>query len=63
MIVNKMEKRLRPPQINLKTYIPKVIMLANGKKMVVREAKREETSVLLETIFHLLRSKKIFMIL
>lgn len=60
MIINEMEKRLRPPQIKLKPYPPKVIMLANGKKMVVREAKREETGVLLETIFPLIGVQKDF---
>ena len=60
MIVNEMEKRLRPPQIKLKPYPPKVVMLASGEKMVVREAKREETGVLLETIYPLIGVPKDF---
>ena len=35
-------------------YPPKVITLANGQKMVVREAKREEIGVLLETVHPLM---------
>jgi hypothetical protein len=50
MIVDEMEKKLRPPELPLKPYPAKVITLANGEKMVVREAKREETAVLLETV-------------
>jgi hypothetical protein len=35
-------------------YPPKAITLASGEKMVVREVRREETAVLLETIFPLI---------
>ncbi len=50
MIIDEMEKKLRPPELELKPYPPKVITLANGEKMVVREAQREEVGVLLETV-------------
>jgi hypothetical protein len=54
MIIDELEKKLRPPEIQLKPYPPKVITLANGGKMVVREAKREEIGVLLETVHPLM---------
>jgi len=54
MIINELEKKLRPPEIILDLYPPKVITLANGQKMVVREAKREEIGVLLETVHPLM---------
>jgi hypothetical protein len=54
MIVEEMEKKLRPPDMQLKSYPSKVITLANGEKMVVREAKREEIGVLLDTVHPLM---------
>jgi len=54
MIVDELEKKLRPPEITLKPYPPKIITLANGEKMVVREANRDEIGVLLETIHPLM---------
>ena len=45
-----MEKKLRPPEVELKPYPPKVITLASGEKMVVREAHRDEVGVLLGTV-------------
>ncbi len=50
MALDEMEKKLRPPEIALKPYPAKVITLASGEKMVVREAKREEIGVLLGTV-------------
>jgi hypothetical protein len=50
MALDEMEKTLRPPEIPLKPYPPKVITLASGEKMVVREARREEVGVLLGTV-------------
>ncbi len=50
MAIDEMEKKLRPPEIELKPYPAKVITLASGEKMVVREAKREEIGVLLGTV-------------
>ncbi|GAB1481426.1 hypothetical protein MASR2M78_02410 [Treponema sp.] len=54
MALDEMEKKLRPPEIVLKPYPPKVITLASGEKMVVREAKREEIGALLGTVFPLI---------
>ena len=50
MALDEMEKQLRPPEIELKPYPPKVITLASGERMVVREAKREDIGVLLGTV-------------
>ena len=50
MALDEMEKQLRPPEIVLKPYPPKVITLASGERMVVREAKREDIGVLLGTV-------------
>jgi hypothetical protein len=54
MAIDEMEKKLRPPEIELKPYPPKVITLASGEKMVVREAKREEVGALLGTVHPLI---------
>ena len=54
MIIDELEKKLRPPEIELKPYPPKVITLASGEQLVVREAKREEVGVLLGTIHPLM---------
>jgi hypothetical protein len=54
MIIDDLEKKLRPPEMGMVPYPPKVITLASGEKMVVREVKREETAVLLETILPLI---------
>ena len=50
MLVDELEKKLRPPAMELKPYPPKAVTLANGQKMVVREAQREEIEVLLDTV-------------
>jgi hypothetical protein len=50
MLIDDLEKKLRPPELALKPYPPKVITLASGQKMVVREAHREEIEVLLDTV-------------
>jgi len=55
MILDEMEKKLRPPELELKPYPPKVITLADGQKMVVRECQREEIGVLLESVFPLMQ--------
>jgi hypothetical protein len=48
-----LETVLRPPQLPMTPYTPKVIMLANGKWMVVRQAER---SVGLRSRQHLSRA-------
>ncbi len=45
-----LESVLRPPEIYQAPYPPKVITLANGKKMVVREACRDDVPVLLDAV-------------
>ena len=54
MAIDAMEMKLRPPEIQLKPYPPKLITLASGEKMVVREAKREEVGALLGTVYPLI---------
>ena len=54
MALDAMEMKLRPPEIVLKPYPPKLITLASGEKMVVREAKREEVGALLGTVYPLI---------
>jgi len=60
MAIDEMERSLRPPADELKPYPPKVITLASGEKMVVREAKREEIGVLLGTVHPLMGVPKDF---
>lgn len=60
MALDEMEKMLRPPEIELKPYPPKVIALASGERMVVREAKREEVGILLGTVAPLMGVPKDF---
>jgi len=60
MIIDEMEKKLRPPEIALKPYPPKMITLTNGEVMVVREVHRNEAAIILETISPLIGVKKDF---
>src|SRR5512142_1827704 len=50
-----LESVLRPPELPMKPYPPKVITLANGKKMVVREECRDDVPVLLDAVRPTLR--------
>lgn len=45
-----LEAVLRPEQLPMAPYPPKVITLANGKKMVVRQAKREDVPAILHSV-------------
>ncbi len=45
-----LEKVLRPIQYEMPPYPPKVITLANGKKMVVRQAEREDVPEILKSV-------------
>src|SRR3972149_12065922 len=45
-----LEAVLRPPALNMAPYPPKVITLANGKKLVVRGASREDVPILLRAV-------------
>ena len=52
--VDQLEALLRPPELDMPPYPPKVITLASGEKMVVRQIDREEVPILLEAIYPLL---------
>ena len=60
MAIDELERKLRPPEMAMKPYPPKVITLADGEQMVVREVKREEAGVLLGTVYPLLGVPKDF---
>jgi len=45
-----LEKVLRPYQYEMQPYPPKFITLANGKKMVVRQAVREDVPAILKSV-------------
>jgi hypothetical protein len=45
-----LESVLRPPALEMPPYPAKIITLANGKKMVVRQAEREEVPALLKAV-------------
>jgi hypothetical protein len=45
-----LEQLLRPKQYPMPPYPPKVITLANGKKMVVRQAAREDVPEILKSV-------------
>lgn len=45
-----LEAVLRAPELEMPPYPPKVITLANSKKMVVRQARREDVPLLLEAV-------------
>lgn len=60
MIDNELEKKLRPPQLELKPYPPKIITLANGEEMIVREVRRDEVGILLGSVQPLMGVQKDF---
>ena len=45
-----LEMVLRPPQIPIPPYPPKMITLANGKIMVIRQAAREDVPAILKSV-------------
>jgi len=45
-----LEEVLRPHQYEMPPYPPKLITLANGKKMVVRQAEREDVPAILKSV-------------
>lgn len=57
---SELEQQLRPPQLLLAPYPPKSILLASGEQLLVREARRDEGAVLLETVYPLIGVKKDF---
>jgi len=50
MVDMELEAVLRPPKIDMAPYPPKVITLANGKRLVVRQAEREDVPILLKAV-------------
>lgn len=60
MVIDEMEKKLRPPTVGMRPYAPKVIPLTTGEDMLVREVTMEEIPLLLETIEPLLKQPKDF---
>jgi hypothetical protein len=54
MAIDAIESKLRPPALPITPYPAKMITLADGELMVVREAKREEVGVLLGTVYPLI---------
>ena len=53
-----LEAVLRAPEVYQASYPPKVITLANGKKMVVREVSREDVPVLLDAVHPTLKIER-----
>jgi N-acetylglutamate synthase-like GNAT family acetyltransferase len=53
MAIDALELKLRPPALRITPYPAKMITLASGEIMVVREARREEIGVLLGTVYPL----------
>ncbi len=45
-----LEAVLRPPEVQLPPYPPKVILLANGDHLVIRQVRREDVPVLLQAV-------------
>jgi hypothetical protein len=58
MAIDQLEMKLRPPAAELAPYPAKLITLASGERMVVREARREDTGALLGTVYPLLAVAK-----
>lgn len=54
MAIDPLELKLRPPELGITPYPPKMITLASGEIMVVREARREDVGALLGTVYPLI---------
>jgi len=52
--LSELEASLRPPATEMPPYPPKVITLASGEEMVVRQVERDEVPTLLQAIYPLL---------
>jgi hypothetical protein len=48
--MSQLEEILRPPERDLPPYPPKLVVLASGERMVVRQASREDVPVLLRAV-------------
>ena len=58
MAIDTLEMKLRPPAEDLAPYPAKLITLASGEKMVVRECRREDVGALLGTVHPLMAVAK-----
>lgn len=58
MAIDALELKLRPPADELAAYPPKLITLASGEKMVVRECTHKDVGALLATVHPLLAVSK-----
>jgi hypothetical protein len=58
VILDDMERKLRPPEFEFAPYPAKSITLASGERMVVRQCAREEVGTLLETVFPLIHAEE-----
>jgi hypothetical protein len=60
MILDDLERRLRPPAREMPPYPPKYVVLASGQSLVIRQARRDDIPILLETVEPLARVRKDF---
>jgi hypothetical protein len=60
MAIDQLETKLRPPAEKLAPYPSKLITLASGEKMVVRECRMQDAGALLGTVYPLLAVQKDF---
>jgi hypothetical protein len=60
MILDELERKLRPPEREMPPYPPKYILLASGEYLVVRQATEEDIPVLLETVEPLIKVRRDF---
>jgi hypothetical protein len=60
MILDDLEKRLRPPSRAMAPYPPKYIVLASGEKLVIRQAVADDLPLLLEIVEPLCKVRKDF---
>ncbi len=58
MAVDQLEMKLRPPAAEMASYPSKLITLASGEKMVVRECTHKDVGALLGTVYPLLAVSK-----
>jgi hypothetical protein len=58
MAIDELERKLRPPEAQLAPYPPKLITLASGEQMVVRECTHKDVGALLGTVYPLLAVSK-----
>jgi hypothetical protein len=58
MILDDLEKKLRPPARPMPPYPPKYIVLASGEPLVIRQATGDDIPVLLEAVEPLIKVRK-----